>query len=203
MCGLLLSTLLLVPMIGSADEHTGPVNEQSPARVRLTEQPPGWSDWRKVKTTEGIQARLTLEDRGTIDENGRRIANASAVLEVRNAGREARVAHFRLDELKLQIIDAAGKPVKKRQRPVRSRVFFPTGGSIPPRCYLGMPVGGVHFSSKRAAFVSWIYAWDLDPGSYTLKGTVEASVRHDHPKRETPWKKVTLELPPVEFVLSK
>lgn len=161
-------------------------------RVHLKNPPTPWS---KARIEEGIQARLTIDD------------HSIAVLEVRNADRKYRVAHVGLEKLNLQILDAAGKPVEKRRYPIRRLISFPKRGSIPPRCYLGIPLGGVSFGSRQAAFraifTAWYHRWILDAGAYTLKGTVEASVRRDHPKLLQPSKKVTLKLAPVEFVVPK
>jgi hypothetical protein len=49
--------------------------------------------------------------------------------------------------------------------------------------------------------VAWGHAWHLSPGTYTLQGTLEISVREDIRNKETPWKDVSLKLAPIEFVV--
>jgi hypothetical protein len=171
-------------------------------RMRLKAPLPTWSE---IETVNNMQARLTIDDYGSDTVNG--VKSAFAVIEIRNSNGPYAV-DFRLSDKKqteLQILDADGEPVEKVKLHFRARKHFPDHGSLPPHCYLGLRTfgSGVDFSRSldHATFVAWGHAWHLSPGTYTLQGTLEISVREDIRNKETPWKDVSLKLAPIEFVV--
>lgn len=192
---------------GSVEETKAPNSRNVAAQpntlpVRLKGQPPAWSE---MQTVEGIQARLTIDDEKTGAMGHPRIA--FVVLQVRNADSkyEAYIRIPNLMKAKLQILDAEGKLMKEWTAGRRHESFVTRAG-IPPGCYIGVPSydGSVSaFGSKGRTFAAWYQAWDLPPGVYTLTGTLDVSVLHEDPKREIPWKEITLKFTPIQFVVPK
>jgi RNA polymerase sigma factor (sigma-70 family) len=159
---------------------------------------------------KSLAGRLVVGDpKPVAGAEGSRVS--TVFVEITNNSSEQ--ANIRIDtgDVKLQLVDDAGKPVAESGLPRSGPMPESVTGVVPGGGYTGFPIprGPVGIPKGVLTLAPGNQDWTLKPGKYTLKGTVTVIIppvqgsRVNRDEVGLPWGSVKLELKPVTFTVAE
>ena len=126
------------------------------------------------KGTQLLTARLVLNDHGTIQD----CRVFSAGIEVENLSGHDVGIQFDPKDLRLELVDSAGKAVAVKMAPRSGPVPLAHSAHIPTSGFVGLSTyrGGIGLPANEILFAAGWQDWSVKPGEYRLRGAVGLGV---------------------------